>query len=296
MISIIICSKDSTFLRAVSDNVAATIGLPHEIIAIDNSQGQMGICAAYNAGAGRSKFDLLCFMHEDIQVHTSGWGMVVADILADRSIGLLGVTGSHYLVDAPAPWWGGGLNLCKRNVLERHADNNRERVLQNPDQESLSDVVAVDGLWLCTRKEVWRENRFDEQNFPFFHFYDLDFSAQVVQKYRVCVTFDILIEHFSRGQFNEDWVRSALAFVRKWQDKLPMRNVSVSKAQQRQIKMRALQAFVSRLLSVGYSRGAMLKYVLQSLLHSPFDRDNLWLLKQIVLRIAGGNQLEAKKQ
>lgn len=289
MISIIICSKDSIFLKAVSDNVAATIGLPHEIISIDNSQGLMGICAAYNAGAGRSKYDLLCFMHEDIRFHTSGWGMVVADILADRSIGLLGVTGSHYLVDAPAPWWGGGLNLCKRNVLERHADNSRERVWQNPDQDRLADVVAVDGLWLCTRKEVWQENRFDEQTFPFFHFYDLDFSAQVVQKYRVCVTFDILIEHFSRGQFNEDWVRSALAFACKWQEKLPICNVPVDPSQRRHIKLRALQAFVSRLLSMGYDRATTLKYLLLSLTHSPFNRDNLWLLKQMVVRRARGN-------
>ncbi len=50
MISIIICSRDADYLRKVSENVAATIGVPYEIQAIDNSKGAYGICEAYNLG------------------------------------------------------------------------------------------------------------------------------------------------------------------------------------------------------------------------------------------------------
>ncbi|RFP64156.1 hypothetical protein D0N36_15745 [Hymenobacter lapidiphilus] len=54
MISLIICTRDPAALAAVSQSAAATIGVPFEIVPIDNSQGQYGICEAYNLGAARA--------------------------------------------------------------------------------------------------------------------------------------------------------------------------------------------------------------------------------------------------
>ncbi|MCE5282251.1 MAG: glycosyltransferase family protein, partial [Deltaproteobacteria bacterium] len=77
MISIIICSRDSGALKEVSGNIEETIGVPYEIIAIDNSRNQYSIFDAYNLGAEQSTFDHLCFMHEDILYHTPHWGSAV---------------------------------------------------------------------------------------------------------------------------------------------------------------------------------------------------------------------------
>ena len=61
MLSIIISSYQDKFYSALEQNIAETIGIPHEIIKIDNPN-LMGICEAYNKGALLSKYDyhLLC--------------------------------------------------------------------------------------------------------------------------------------------------------------------------------------------------------------------------------------------
>ena len=43
MISIVICSRSETALENVSQSVSLTIGVPYEIIAIDNSKGEYSI-------------------------------------------------------------------------------------------------------------------------------------------------------------------------------------------------------------------------------------------------------------
>ncbi|WP_066406953.1 glycosyltransferase [Flavisolibacter tropicus] len=282
MISIIICSKSPALLEQVSQNIAATIGLPYEIIAVDNTKGEYGICAAYNRGAKKSNFECLCFMHEDILFHTQNWGNAVVDLLADPSIGLVGVIGSKYLVNAPAHWWGGGIDLCRRHIIDGYPDGKQEYVLQNPDNESISDVVAVDGVWLCTRRHIWQEHPFDEQTFPWFHFYDIDFSAQVFQNYRVIVTYNVLLEHFSRGNIDQSWVKSAIAFVKKWRRQLPLETKPLPKEKAQQIKERAYQAFASRLLSLHYDKRVTLKYIFKALSYDCFNRDNLWRVKQFM--------------
>lgn len=73
MISIIICSKNKDLLKDVSANIELTIGVPYEIIAIENNKGEFGICKAYNDGASKAKYDIFCFMHEDISFETQNW-------------------------------------------------------------------------------------------------------------------------------------------------------------------------------------------------------------------------------
>ena len=77
MISIIISSANSKQLEEVSQNVAQTIGVPYEIISFNNADGSMGICEVYNKGTAKAKYDLLCFMHEDLLFKTMDWGKVV---------------------------------------------------------------------------------------------------------------------------------------------------------------------------------------------------------------------------
>ncbi|WP_210519761.1 glycosyltransferase [Hymenobacter terricola] len=281
MITVIICTRDTTALAAVSQSVAATIGVPYEIIAIDNSRGQYSICEAYNLGAGQAQYELLCFMHEDIRLHTPGWGTIVADTLADSTIGILGVTGGLYQLAAPAAWWGCGVALCRENVLNVFADGHTKMELHNPEGAVLTDVAVVDGMWLCSRKEVWQCYPFDARTFTDFHFYDVDYCTGVFrQGLRVCVTFQVLLEHHSRGSVNEAWVRNALKYKNKWRGQLPFGPVAVSAAKQRRLELRALQEFTGRLVQGHFSWWLVASYIRQCLALAPFNRDTFWLVKQ----------------
>jgi glycosyltransferase involved in cell wall biosynthesis len=281
MLSLIICTRDAAALASVSESVADTIGVLYEIVAIDNSHGQYGICEAYNIGAAQAQYELLCFMHEDIRFHTSNWGAIVADILRDPTIGVLGVTGGKYQVAAPAAWWGCGLALCRENVLNVFEDGHTELDLRNPEGEELSDVAVVDGLWMCSRKEVWQQNPFDAGTFSEFHFYDVDYCTELFQRgLRVCVTFRLLIEHHSRGSVNKSWLWNALKYQQKRHGQLPFGTVQISAAQNRQLELQALQEFTGRLIRNKLPRLLILNYLRRCIMLSPLNRDTLWLIRR----------------
>lgn len=280
MISVIICSRASAALAAISKNVADTIGVAHEVIAVDNSGGRYGICEAYNVGATSAKYDLLCFMHEDIRFHTPEWGQVVAQIVADPSIGVLGVTGGQYQVASPAAWWGCGLDLCRENVLNVFPDGHTEMDLRNPENQPLADVAVVDGLWMCSRKEVWQQHPFDARTFPDFHFYDIDYCTEIyLSGLRVCVTFQVLIEHHSRGSVNASWLWNALRYQKKRQGKLPFGPVVPSLPKRRELELKALQEFINRLIQANFPKRIIARYLLKAFPLSPLSRDTLWLVK-----------------
>jgi hypothetical protein len=226
-------------------------------------------------------------MHEDIQFHTVGWGSVVAEILSDPTIGVLGVTGGLHQVAAPAAWWGCGLALCRENVLNVFADGHTEMELRNPEGADLIDAAVVDGMWLCSRKAVWRQFPFDAATFTDFHFYDVDYCTEIFrQNLRVCITFRVLLEHHSRGSVNDAWVRNALKYQHKRIGQLPFGPVSVPVAEQRRLELRALQEFTGRLIRSRFSHQLVMKYLGTCLARAPFNRDTLWLAKQWLQSIA----------
>ena len=49
-------------------NIANTIGTEYELVHIDNSDPKYSIYEAYNEGVKLSKYDNLCFLHEDVPV------------------------------------------------------------------------------------------------------------------------------------------------------------------------------------------------------------------------------------
>ena len=291
MLSLIICSRDKQALAAVSQNAAATVGVPFEIIAIDNSKGQHSICEAYNLGAAQAQYELLCFMHEDIRFHTVGWGRVVADILSDSTIGVLGITGGRRQVATPAAWWGCGLPLCRENVLNLFPDGHTEMDLHNPENQPLIDVAVVDGLWMCSRREVWQQYPFDSRTFTGFHFYDVDYCSEIyLHGLRVCVTFELLVEHHSRGSVNISWLHNALKYEQKRQGQLPFGPAQVSAAQGRRLEVVAMQEFIGRLLQAGFPPRLVWDYLRRCFALDPVNRDTLWLLRQWVRKTVLSNK------
>ena len=280
MISIIICSRGVEFRAAVTENIASTIGMPYEIIAIDNSKNEYGICAAYNKGASKSSYDILCFAHEDIEFRAQNWGGIVARILADESIGALGATGGKWLIDAPGTWWSCGNKFLSSNIIDVFPDKQYSKhTYSNPEGKSLVDVAAVDGLWICVRKSVWQEFPFDEKLFDGFHFYDVDFCANMFHKYRICVTMEITIAHSSRGNFNNLWYTYAHIFYRKHKHHLPIGTPQLAPKdvveQEYNWSKYFIHAIISRKLPIKLGFG----YLVKCLKLAPFRRDTFWLIR-----------------
>jgi hypothetical protein len=256
MISVIICSVDPSRLAKVSDNIGKTIGVPYELIAVDNASGRYGICAAYNLAGSRARYPLLCFMHEDIAFETRDWGQLVHRHFQDPEVGLLGVAGGDARALVPCSW---SVPIGSKQIhLIQHYKYLKgisEHLLET-DPSGYADkkrVVALDGLWLCTRKEIFARFQFDEAAFPGFHGYDIDYSLQVGRTSGVYVVFDILIHHYSEGSPDRSWLKSAMRLSRKWRRQLP---VSVS-PQPREVyslhHWRSMRVFLQRLSDLDYN-------------------------------------------
>ena len=282
MISIIICSRNSETLRQVSQNLEQTIGVAHEVIAIDNSRGEYGICQAYNLGAKRSNYGILCFMHEDLCFHTPNWGGKVVELLRDRSIGVLGIAGGMYQLRAPVPWWFMGIAYMREQVLHSVPNEASTLHLVNPQEQNLADVAVVDGLWLCSTKEVWAQHPFDEKTFPAFHFYDMDYCTSIFPHYRICVTFDILIEHYSKGSINEAWLANALNYQRKWKKQLPFGVIKIAKEQNAELERRGILDFIDKFIPSKIPSGKIISSFAQLLSIAPLSRESLGMVRRFV--------------
>jgi hypothetical protein len=216
LISIITSSRDQQQFEAYCENIESTIGLPFEILHERNANGAKGLCRLYNELAEQAKYPYLIFLHEDVAFRQSDWGKVLVELLEDTSVGLVGVLGSDTLTSVPSGWakQNGRFNLGF--LLQSDAES---QVADAPCKGS-RQVFCVDGVLMATKKAIWQECRFDEQLLQGFHGYDYDFSLQIAERYKVFVTCDIRLEHFSKGNFNAQWVEATMDLNKKWSTQL----------------------------------------------------------------------------
>lgn len=244
MISIIICSKQPILDNRLSENIKNTIGSAYEIVHIDNSHCKYSIFEAYNIGVKRAKGQYLCFMHEDVVFHSSGWGAVVEKYLCNSSVGALGVAGGC-VAPQGADWrfYDGGFEYVNllQGALTLEEDPNyyicylphRKKI--HGSGVSLHQVAVLDGVWICIRKELFSQIRFDDVSFHSFHLYDSDISMQVNKLGKdLFVVSDILLEHMSEGSFSKEFEEGMEVFNQKWKDDLPIvRGVTLSEGDMR---------------------------------------------------------------
>ncbi|MBL3546877.1 glycosyltransferase [Chryseobacterium sp. KMC2] len=203
MISIIISSYLPKYFSALEDNISSSIGVPYELIKIDNP-GLMGICKAYNLGAEKAKYDNLLFIHEDILFHTQGWGEKLIKHLSKENTGIIGVAGSSYVPSAPSSWTVSE-NYNFVHILQGDKSNT-DSFLIHSTKQNREEVFAVDGVFIAITKENYAQFKFNETVLKGFHGYDLDFSLRVSKKLQNYVIDDILIEHFSKGNRDKVWL------------------------------------------------------------------------------------------
>ena len=279
MLSLIICSKNPEDLHAITRQVKQTIGIPHEIIAIDNATGRYGICEAYNQGASRSKYDYLCFMHEDVCFHSDDWGVRVVEALGNPDMGLLGIMGSTAKTKAPSGWsLATDMDLTRLNFIQRLPNGESRHSLINPAGGLLAEVVTLDGCWLCTRKDVWLKIPFDQETFRNFHFYDLDYALRVFKAgYKVCVLYGVMIEHVSLGNFNGQWIEEALVFRKKWRGQLPVHLPTIPKGELRETEFRTQKKFTQLLIKNKADKPLVFSHLFRCFSFGRMDSE-LWYL------------------
>lgn len=286
MISIIISSVHPKLLQDVKSNIADTIGVPYEIISYENANGAKGLCEIYNVGAKQAKYEILCFMHEDLKICSKDWGLLVIDTFKNNdNLGVLGVAGSAYKTFAPYGWGiGNEGNTEAYNYLQRFKDPNKPVIhaYLNKSNVQLQEVVTVDGMWFCTTKNLALSICFDEGLFKGFHCYDLDYCLAVGQSHQVMVTFDVLMEHFSEGGYNKDWYLETLKLHQKWENKLPACCIQLPQKIKDKIEKKAYILLFNRLVNLGYSQSDI-----QQLLESYRKKAkmNLWFYLKLRFKL-----------
>jgi glycosyltransferase involved in cell wall biosynthesis len=248
-------------LEKVQVNLSNTIGITYEVVVIENSKGGMGICEAYNRGVDMAVYDVFCFMHEDVHFDTVGWGQRVIEHLSDPSIGLIGLAGGDTKSWVPSSW-PSYIHPSEISIIQhKRGSGKQEHIVRSgyPDEFGQARPAAcIDGVWMCTRKDVLQKYRFDEKTLRGFHAYDIDFSLQVGQTYKVCVVFDIIMHHFSEGSFDRIWLNNARLLSDKWRTTLPVTVRYLSHGDFVHQHWSVMRNYIYKLFELKYSRLSIL--------------------------------------
>jgi hypothetical protein len=274
MISFIICSTKKELNSVLKDNMASTVKVPFEIVLIDNSLNTYSIFSAYEEGVKRANYPYLCFIHEDILFRSDNVGeCIVNSFEKNPDLGVLGVVGIQMLPQYPFGWWAAGYDYYVGNIISNDKKAKMVNYYQSgcPTKTVLEDAVACDGLFLCIRKDLFSEIRWDTENFHGFHCYDMDICMQVVQAgKKVMVAKDLKVEHFSTGNPAESFTEGCVLFSKKWNWMLPVYVNSVSKTDAIKIQDRCM---------IGYLRAFPLAIRYKHIQNHPIGNRILSLMK-----------------
>lgn len=222
MISVIVCTRNPHENAKHKLNVSDTIGTDFEYIMIDNSENIYNLCSAYNEGIKRAKGNIFVFVHDDVFFLEPHWGNVLMSKFEDPHIGLIGLAGTKHLFNHNPLWISAGQPYLRGRVVQEFVNEQKAIMTVFNWDKTDAEVVAVDGLFFATPAKVFNDIKFDAETFNEFHFYDLDISMQIGKKYKIIVTWDILVKHLSVGSINKSWEKFGKAFIKKYKNHLPI--------------------------------------------------------------------------
>ena len=266
MLSIIICHRNNSLLDAIKKSIESTVGITYELIVIDNTNNEYTIFSAYNEGVKKSKYDVVCFTHEDVLFYSNNWGEKVMAHFKDPQVGMIGVIGGMAQSAVPSAWWFNNyFGKSARNMLVKGKDKKLYHYYSNPyNEKDKTGVVIIDGMWFCIRKKLFKKISFDEKTYSGFHLYDADISLQVLQHAKNYVVYDILIEHKWSGNISKDYYEELCRFSTKWQNYLPIQNEKINNGYMKKYNWHALRSLIlemkDRNISEDHIRNALEKY------------------------------------
>lgn len=279
MISIIICSRTSVISDNLLENILLTIGADHELIVIDNSENKYSIFEAYNIGINKSKGEIVCFIHDDINFLTLNWGGILIEIFNEnKKVGLIGVAGAKSKTKMPSAWWNCGDKDLYMNINQYLANGNKEYWYKGFDKSTIEEVVVIDGVFMAARKD--NSISFNTK-LTGFHNYDLNLSFEYLKKgYIVVVTNNILLDHFSIGVLNESWYKSALQIHKLYNDFLPLNKSNNSYSSLKSYEFNNGVKFISNLLKFKLRKEAFCLWI-KLFLIKPVSKFHFYFFKSL---------------
>lgn len=279
MISIIICSRNNEISNGLYSNIETTIGVEFEIVLIDNSKNNFSIFSAYNLGIEKSKFPVLCFVHEDVLFHTRNWGDTLIKYFNNIPLlGCIGVAGATYKTKAPSGWWDIRKTEWVLNIIQHCKDKvNKVESIGWINLENYKEVAVIDGVFIATQKSY--NLRFDG-SISGFHGYDLNLSLEAKKMgLKVVVTREILLEHFSKGTINKEWFIAAHYLHKKYSDILPIS--FNSRIVRKEAEVIQLERFIDQALNLGL-KDITFYYWLKFIRLKPIAKLHFRILKKIL--------------
>lgn len=278
MISIIICSRTKTINSILSENINNTIGCDYELIVIDNSANKYSIFEAYNIGIEKSTNNYLCFIHDDIIFHSKDWGNTINNLFRNEpQIGLIGIAGSKFKTKIPSTWWNCPQELKSINIIQHFSNGEIIHQKFGFKNNSMQEVVTIDGVFMVLRKDL---NIIFNSEMNGFHNYDLNLSFECVKKgYKIIVTDEILIEHFSTGTINEAWVDSVFEIHNLYKNILPL-SIPANKTNEKFEVANAIR-YINRCLKFNRNTKAFFIWKILVFKH-PYSRFHFTFLRGIV--------------
>ena len=201
MISIIMCSIIPERFRTVCEMYSRVFaGETCEVVAVHDASS---LAEAYNRAIAAAKGDLFIFSHDDIEILNPDF--------KDRLLGhmqyadLVGVAGATRCTGGawawPAPPYVFG------QIAHWHPEETRFYAgVWGVPTRRVDGIKAMDGVFLCTKRAVAENLRFDEAAFTGFHVYDVDFTFRAhLAGYKLTVGCDLCILHASTGSWDDRW-------------------------------------------------------------------------------------------
>lgn len=277
MISVIVCSRSSILSEKFRSYLDNTIGTVYEIILIDNSNNTFSLTKAYNLGIDKAVYNTLLFVHDDIEIYTSKFGVILNTIFeSDPRIGLIGIAGAKYKSKAPSTW------------SETYEDSKVINIIQVKDGKEIKynqgfksdakqeEVVCIDGVFIAMNKN--HNLRFNEKILD-FHNYDLSISMECLKKkLKLIVTNEIVVKHYSFGNINKSWYQTSAKFYKTYQLNLPAKVTGYHCNQSRELIN--FTSFCSQLIDQKLYRLFFYFYFQYIRLHR-LNRSHLFLLKKL---------------
>ncbi len=225
MLSIIVCSVNSSKLLKLKENIAWTIGnnIEYEIIVENNLTNPRPIAKVYNEAASRAKYPYLLFIHEDAGFISQNWFRLIEPKLKEKNCGIIGFAGSKVMFNVPGGWF-----MDPKWIVVNLNQSGEYCCVNSGESQPWNEVVAIDGYAMFLRREIWKESPFDEESLTGFHCYDIDFSLCIAKKYKNYVCGIVLTYHESRGNFDKTWLKETIKLYKnKWKGMLPMMSSDV---------------------------------------------------------------------
>lgn len=220
-IAIVVCSRETNAEKKdFLEMIGKTCGYNYHIFFYTND-GSVGLTKVYNEILDKSPYDLIVYIHDDIDFLKPGWGKELVQLFdKHQDYGIIGIAGSAEF-DENAAWW--SYKKIYGQVLHRANGKAWLSAYSPLIKDGLQEVCVVDGLCFAVhRKRITK--KFDEE-IDGFHFYEIDFCLAnfLDKKTKIGVTTNLRVAHESIGGLNEKWFENKKKLNKKYGEYYPIK-------------------------------------------------------------------------